>query len=65
MEADKGEKAYDINTSDIAFRIGRGGFGDVFLVTHKNTGKKYAMKLFHIPASDLEGKERVSFERNH
>ncbi len=59
-----GENSYNINTSDINTRLGRGGFGDVYLVTHKSTQVQYAMKVLRWDGSEIEGNEELGFHRN-
>ncbi len=35
--SNSGIHSYQSNMSDVSTRLGRGGFGDVYLVTHKSS----------------------------
>ncbi len=60
----KGFDAYDINTKDTQNRLGRGGFGDVYIGKHKLSGILYAIKIFRNRISDFNEKEMMYFNRS-
>lgn len=58
------EKATDLNIPDyeVIKQLGRGGMGAVYLVRHKPTGKKSALKIM-LPKAELIIKNKIKFQR--
>lgn len=58
------EKEPDLNIPDYEMisLLGRGGMGAVYLVRHKQTGKKSALKIM-LPKAELVIKNKIKFQR--
>ncbi len=58
------EKESDLNIPDYEMvkQLGRGGMGAVYLVRHKPTGKKSALKIM-LPKAELMIKNKIKFQR--
>lgn len=60
-----GSKNVNIDSFNIMSVIGKGSYGKVFMVEHKETGQIYAMKVLKKTAIiDERGKDRVRAERD-